>query len=367
MTSQQESAAPPPPHAAAAPRASMPRLPVLDGWRGLSILAVLACHMLPLGPRRFELNSSAGALGMAIFFALSGFLITSTLFFHPSVRTFLIRRVFRIVPVAWLFLVLVLPFLHADAQMWHADLFFYTNLPPFHLVSITGHLWSLCVEVQFYLFIGVLFLIFRERGLAMLPLFCLAVTALRIRNDVPESIVTIYRVDDILSGASLAFLFHSHYSARLKQVLSRINPAIPLALLCLSTLAALPWLAYGRPYFAAIAIGTTLFHQNTRWSRFLTAKPLAYLAAISYALYVWHPLTTHGWFNSGSKLVKYSKRPLSIALSLLMAHLSTFYFEKFWINLAKRTTTPRLPSARLTVTSPAHTAPVPVAQRSVPL
>lgn len=330
---------------AANARRSMPRLPVLDGWRGISILAVLACHMLPLGPKRFELNSSIGTFGMAIFFTLSGFLITSTLFFHPSVRTFLIRRVFRIVPVAWLFLLFVLPFVHADNATWHANLFFYTNLPPFHLDSATGHLWSLGVEVQFYLFIAALFLILRERGLALLPLFCLGVTALRIHNGEPESIVTLYRVDDILAGASLAYLFHSAHSARLKQVLSRINPAIPLVLLGLCTLDKMEWLAYGRPYFAAAAIGATLFHQNTRWSRVLTSKSLTYLATISYALYIWHPLTTHGWFGSGSKLVKYAKRPLSIALSLLIAHVSTFYFEKFWINLAKRMTTRRpLPS-----------------------
>jgi peptidoglycan/LPS O-acetylase OafA/YrhL len=341
MTNQQEFGTPSAQNVASAARRSMPRIPVLDGWRGISILAVLACHMLPLGPKRFELNSSIGTFGMAIFFSLSGFLIVSTLFFHPSVRTFFIRRIFRIVPAAWLFMLLVLPFLHADAATWRADLFFYTNLPPFHLDVATGHFWSLCVEVQFYLFIAGLFLMLRERSLALLPLFCLGVTALRLHNGEPESIVTLYRVDDIFAGASLAYLFHSQHSQRLKQVLSRINPAIPLILLGLCTLDKMQWLAYGRPYFAAAAIGATLFHRNTRWSRVLSSKPLAYLATISYALYIWHPITTHGWFGTGSKLVKYAKRPLSIALSLLIAHVSTFYFEKFWISLAKRLTTPR--------------------------
>jgi peptidoglycan/LPS O-acetylase OafA/YrhL len=78
---------------APAPAATMPRLPMLDGWRALSILAVLAAHMLPLGPARLRINVSAGNAGMGLFFALSGFLIASGLAFHPSVRDFAIRRI----------------------------------------------------------------------------------------------------------------------------------------------------------------------------------------------------------------------------------------------------------------------------------
>ncbi len=329
----------------AAGRARMPRLPVLDGWRGISILAVLAAHMLPLGPKRFALNETAGVFGMAIFFTLSGFLITSTLYFHPSVRTFTIRRLCRIVPAAWLFMVLVLPFLHAPPAMWRADLLFYTNLPPFHLLNLTGHLWSLCVEIQFYLGVGVLFLLLRRRGLALLPLVCLAVTALRIGTHTPVSIVTTYRVDEILSGASLAWLFHGPHSDQLKTALGRISPWLPLLLLALASHPALPWMEYLRPYCAAALVGTTLFHAATRWNRALESRTLAYLATISYALYIWHPLTTHGWFDAGSRLVKYAKRPLAIVLSVLMAHLSTFYFERPFIAFGKRLTAPRIRAA----------------------
>ncbi len=327
-----------PVQSSAAPARRMPRLPVLDGWRGISILFVLAAHMLPLGPNRWQLNESAGVTGMAIFFSLSGFLITSTLFFHPSVRTFAIRRLFRIVPVAWLFLFIVLPFVHASPAMWRADLLFYTNLPPYYLLDITGHLWSLCVEVQFYLAIGLAFLLLRGRALALLPFTCLSVTLGRIPNGHIHDIVTIYRVDEILSGASLAYLFHSDFSIRLRHLLTRLNPYVPITLLLLSSHPALPWLNYLRPYFAAMAVGTTLFHEGTRWNRFLESRPLAYLATVSYALYIWHPLATHGWFQEGSKLAKYAKRPLGIAMSFTLAHLSTFHFERYFIDLGKRLT-----------------------------
>ncbi|MGB1648440.1 MAG: acyltransferase family protein [Cycloclasticus sp.] len=46
---------------------------VLDGWRGLSILFVLATHLLPMGPKVLRLNETSGPIGMALFFTLSGF------------------------------------------------------------------------------------------------------------------------------------------------------------------------------------------------------------------------------------------------------------------------------------------------------
>ncbi len=43
------------------------RLQVLDGWRGISILLVLAGHLFPLGPKVWQLNGIIASSGMAIF------------------------------------------------------------------------------------------------------------------------------------------------------------------------------------------------------------------------------------------------------------------------------------------------------------
>jgi peptidoglycan/LPS O-acetylase OafA/YrhL len=325
------------PLAPAETKRKMPRLPVLDGWRGISILLVLAAHLLPLGPKRFELNEAVAKMGMAIFFTLSGFLITSTLFFDPSARNFAVRRFFRILPGAWLYLLIVLVAVRPAPAVWAANLLFTVNSPPFLFVhGLTEQFWSLGVEVQFYLFIGVLFLILRQRALALLPFVCIAVTLGRVHAGETTSIRTIYRVDEILSGASLAYLFHSNFSTHLRAALTKINPLIPLALLCLGSYHGLAPLQYLRPYFACIAVGTTLFHEGTGWNRFLESKPLAYLAAVSYALYVWHLMTTVGWFHEGSKVMIYAKRPLGLSITFLIAHLSTFYWEKYWTGMGKK-------------------------------
>ena len=44
------------------------------------------------------------------------------------------------------------------------------------------------------------------------------------------------------------------------------------------------------------------------------------------------------WLGSGDKLVKYAKRPLLLALTFGLAHLSTFRFEQPCVQLAKRWT-----------------------------
>ena len=63
---------------------STKRLDVLDGWRGLSILLVLLGHLFPLGPKAWQMNGAVAGTGMAIFFTLSGCLITSVLLKRPQ-------------------------------------------------------------------------------------------------------------------------------------------------------------------------------------------------------------------------------------------------------------------------------------------
>lgn len=333
---------PPPTHQAPVESSHrMPRLPVLNGWRGISIVAVLMAHMLPLGPKALQLNFACGLFGMAIFFTLSGFLITSTLYFSANVRTFAIHRLCRIVPVAWVYIILILGVVGATIPVWLAHLFFYANTPPIRLIDYTSALWSLCVEMQFYFFIGVLFLLLRKKGLWLLPVFCVAVTLNRIFAGETASIYTLYRVDEILSGASLAIFFHGSFSSHLKKALSKISPLIPLFLLCISCYHLFSWTNYLRPYFAALLVGTTLYHKNTYWNFVLESAPLAYLATVSYALYVWHQPFHAGWWNEGGKLTEYLlKRPLGFILTFAIAHFSTFYLERYWINLGKRLSAP---------------------------
>ena len=311
-------------------------LAVLDGWRGLSILFVLACHLLPLGPNIWELNVSTGILGMVLFFNLSGFLITSFLFNEQNVVKFLIRRFFRIIPLAWLYLLIALSLSGASIYSWISHALFFANLPPKSLFSLTDHFWSLCVEIQFYVGIAILVALLRRRGLFLLPVLCLLFTALRIWDGVYYSTFTYYRIDEILAGCTLALICKGHLGTSIQNMLKRLPFWFMTILLLLSCMPQTTWLNYFRPYFAACLIGKTLLDPATRTNRILSNNTLIFLATISYSLYVIHPILAESWLGSGDILIKYAKRPLLFAVLFVLAYLSTHFYEKRFIDLGRQ-------------------------------
>ncbi len=158
-----------------------PRLPGLDGLRGVAALGVIAYHLeLGLLP--------AGFLGVDLFFAISGFIITALLVreFEASGRVelgaFWMRRVRRLVPPTFALVAVALlitpvlapealPRLQADAP---AALAFVSNwwqlgtgqsyFEAWGPAPVLQHLWSLAVEEQYYLVWPLLAVALLRRG-----------------------------------------------------------------------------------------------------------------------------------------------------------------------------------------------------------
>lgn len=316
------------------------RFETLDGWRGVSILLVLAGHLLPLGRKSWELNGAIAATGMAIFFILSGFLVTTFLLRGQSVATFLVRRFMRIVPLAWPIVLAALIFTSSERELYPAHLLFYANWEPVVTIPATSHFWSLCVEMQFYVMIAAMVLLFRSRVFVTLPLLCLAATAWRYSNGIAMSVLTEYRIDEILAGCLLALIFHVRGAAL--NVVSMFSPFYLLPLLVVSSHPSGGVIAYLRPYLAMLVIGSTMQQKDdTFWKKVLTSRGLAYIASISYALYLFHGVLRHTWLGDGEVVARYAKRPLLFAATFLLAHVSTFYYEKYFIQLGKRLTSNR--------------------------
>lgn len=339
--------------------ANHPQLPVLNGWRGLSIVMVLAAHLLPLGPKAWKLNYSAGIFGMALFFTLSGFLITSALLREPRVRAFLVRRFARVVPLAWLYFLIALLASDASVREWLAHLFFYGNLPPRQLVPLTLHMWSLCMEVQFYVAAALLVAALRGRGLWLLPALGLMFTALRIWVGIYASDISYYRVDEILAGCTLALLMHAPSAEQARAALARIPQWPLLAVLVLSCMPLGAWLNFARPYLAALLVGATLMAPGTALVKGLNHRVLLYLAVISFALFVIHPLLAATWLGEGDPVTKYAKRPLLLLALVALAHLSTHFFERWFIEHG-RALADRLSKPRTRFTAPVLPVPQPL-------
>lgn len=322
-------------------RMSSNRVSALDGWRGISILLVLAGHLLPLGPKAWNLNYAVAGTGMAIFFTLSGCLITSVLLRDSNIRNFLIRRLMRIVPLAWLAATVTLLANGASADRYIPHLLFFANIGPIWLTDATGHFWSLCVEVQFYLMIALLVLAFGRRSLALLPLFAIAVTLFRASHHELMNINTQYRIDEILAGCTLALVLDRIKIVGSLKYVSLI-PIVGLPVLVMSAHPSFAWLNYFRPYISATLVGASLFAaRESLTARVLASRVLAYLAKISYAVYIIHGCLMTSWLGAGSTVVKYAKRPLLFLLVFGLAHVSTKYYESYFIGLGRRWTRPK--------------------------
>lgn len=149
----------------------------IDGLRGLAILMVLACHFLYVNPTagntvKFVLGiASAGYWGVTIFFCLSGFLISHP-FWKRKIRGaaqtippgYFARRFWKIYPPLALCVVLLTPIYIARYGNAHSYLTtagqWLVGWSWIHSVSsrINPAMWSLIVEVHFYLTLPLLFL-----------------------------------------------------------------------------------------------------------------------------------------------------------------------------------------------------------------
>lgn len=129
-------------------------LPSLDGLRAVSVALVVLTHTNIFITHK---------LGVEIFFVISGFLITSLLLREKidygfiSLKKFYIRRFFRIIPVAFLYITFIL-LLNITGQLNPEIGWFYFFCAAFSLANLFNntwyftHFWSLATEEQFYLF-----------------------------------------------------------------------------------------------------------------------------------------------------------------------------------------------------------------------
>ena len=136
----------------------MKRIPSLDGLRAISILLVVLGHLAISNHAPAVFLRSYASEGVRIFFVISGFLITSILCKEEArtstidLKTFYLRRAYRIFPAAFVFMAIMLVFYWRDFRWYNIVTAFlylanFDNSRPWFF----GHLWSLGVEEQFYL------------------------------------------------------------------------------------------------------------------------------------------------------------------------------------------------------------------------
>jgi len=284
----------------------MNRIRSLDGLRAISIALVVIGHWAEL---RYH-SDVAGAfanLGVRIFFIISGFLITTLLLKEHSktatisLRKFYIRRAYRILPAAYLFMFASFVIFWRDLHWIHmaAAALYLANFDFAHPWFL-GHLWSLSVEEQFYfLWPGVLKKWFRHRVkilvavVALAPVYRIASHFLGFHGRADE---TFPAVADILAiGCLLAI-----YNARLPRI-RRFWAALMIVPVVLVPIYVgmlhfhiTPGLLFVLWPLMHLSIAGLLAHSVQRAYWILNVEPVVWLGKISYSLYLWQQLFAFG-------------------------------------------------------------------------
>jgi peptidoglycan/LPS O-acetylase OafA/YrhL len=339
------------------------------------VLAVVASHT---GANVFR----GGAVGVDVFFVLSGFLITTLLvaefdqYGRISIRNFYVRRLLRLFPALVAVLVFVSvtfpifrPYLTGETMVGVPASLFYVSswLRAFDISQLgwLGHTWSLSVEEHFYLLWPMLLILIcrrsRERLVCWVGLaFAAAATYRAVAEAAGASGNRLYnspdmRAEQLLCGCLLAVILVGRTSDQFQPWLRRAF-AILFAGSCvlLSALMAIPnryvapRLFSGSPstYFqngistliavlSAVIIGH-LFLWPASWvGRALSTRPLVWVGRRSYGIYLWDTVLLGLFYLKGEpNAIRWSVRFVMIFVCIGVAGLSYRFIETPF--LAKR-------------------------------
>ncbi len=298
-------------------------MPGIDGLRALSVLAVIAYHLNMKW-------AQGGLIGVAIFFVISGYLITDQILIQKQrngrldLKDFWIRRARRLLPAMFcmlLFVAIWLLLLDPDRlnhlQGDYLSSLFYVNnwWLIFHQVSYfesfgppspIGHLWSLSIEEQFYLIWPLLLLLTHRRGklfvmiLGAAVVSALAMAFLYVPGSDPSRVYygTDTRMFGLLIGAALAVVWPSH---KLNAAVSKASRFAMDAIGGISLLVLIAMMYQMNEYDASLYRGgflglsiltaiviAVLAHPASLLAKAMGLRPLKWIGVRSYSLYIWH-------------------------------------------------------------------------------
>lgn len=334
-------------------------LPALEGVRAVGVFLVICTHFF--GP------SVPGDLGVRAFFVLSGFLITWLLLKEydtsgaVSLRNFYSRRVLRIFPAYYFFL--IASFLTEYVRghpwdrllAWSGVLWFvnYYNATHGHPPTAIAHAWSLAIEEQFYLIWPLVLLVLvrrrRATALTILAVTIAAVAAWRSLLYLHLHAGTAYvynafdtRFDDLAVGCFLALCAGQSWFLPVARTVGRSAalPFVTLFLLAVSRFGTTAGYHYSIGFtidallVMVLLVQLLLLYRHPVWS-WLQHPVVRYFGIISYPMYLWH-----GWaLEAGERLrllPPAAQLTVGVAICIAVGTGSYFLIEKPFLTLKKR-------------------------------
>ncbi|RWY55499.1 acyltransferase family protein [Mucilaginibacter gilvus] len=294
--------------------------PELDGLRGLAILLLLMVHFGFNYYLRHYGVSISSTTSAHIFFVLSGFLITTLLLKEKlrngriSLKYFYIRRALRILPVAWLFLIVLIGlnrflYLHIPVADFIASLLFFKNFP-MRNEPYTAHFWSLAVEEQFYFSFPILlaintrwYTILSLSIVILVPLACI-IGGLQLdwlsNNPVLHFIIRCCRYAFwkgpiiILIGSLFSILiFKGIIKPEKIKAHYLLSTILVIVAIVIHRQTSLFYTKYVSEYLSALLVGIAMvisISHKDFLSKLLSTAFLTTMGVLSYSIYIWQEL-----------------------------------------------------------------------------
>jgi peptidoglycan/LPS O-acetylase OafA/YrhL len=363
-------------------------IPALDGVRGIAIIWVVLHNamdreLLPAGPlfHGIELFAHLGWMGVQLFFALSGFLITAGLLDSQGTphyfRNFYAKRALRILPLYYavlLVLLVILPRLVTLSSPFSSahqlPLWLFTTNWTSSVPYGFAHFWSLAVEEQFYLVWPLVVWRFPARRLLNvcvgISLGALLIRAALSAYGVNYSILygnTACRMDALaLGGAGACALRVPEWRTSLQNKSGALG-----ALAVLVVTAGVPmthlydrtrwmtetfgytFLAMSSAVLVSVLALSSVYKINIRAVRLMAWAPLRSCGKYSYGLYVFHGLLHKLWGEPWLVRTFGERPPVQIAFAYGLALLAVCYtlafasyhgFEQHFLRLKRLCDTP---------------------------
>ncbi|MEZ5164957.1 MAG: acyltransferase [Acidimicrobiales bacterium] len=352
------------------PRRTLGHVPALDGLRGIAVAAVIVNH-LPILVPSLGLEYSGGFLGVDLFFALSGFLITAILLREISgtgrvaFGGFFRRRAARLLPALAVFGVAF--FVYGtisgldDGQLRSnllAIALYYFNWQVaadfFGIVKGLGHLWSLSVEEQFYLVwpfvVAALSRLLPRRPQIVVALLLLGVVAIWMQRlrllEGGDSPLLLYvrtdtRADSLLLGAAVAYLWVHGLQGGNRW----LRVAGPAAATCIGFCMVVAdvtarWLYQWGFTAIGAAAGCLILYVVECPARpveqVLGWAPLRLLGRVSYGTYIWHLPVMYGVDRYGSQWPVGVRLAVATVVTASVVTLSWRYVEQPILRRSRR-------------------------------
>jgi peptidoglycan/LPS O-acetylase OafA/YrhL len=334
-------------------------LPGLNGIRAIAALLVVISHIsLQIGDLGFATRGSINMAGKGVtmFFVLSGYLITTLLLKEQdktgaiSLRKFYVRRILRIWPIYYLAIIVALTwFAISGLSISATGTFFYVFLManvPFVFGGVIGpvaQLWSVGVEEQFYLFWPWLFRWKQKLPYIMLGIIVLFL-ALRLGLRVVENgnwytFVGVTRFHCMAVGGLGAWAIH-YKKPFIQKLYHPVLQGTCWAILAVSVYKPIHVLSIVDNELYAILFLVIIINVSTNPKTILKLENpvINWLGRISYGIYVYHLFAIILGFylyrnilpaKPGLEIIVYL---LVTTITLLMAHISYYYFESWFLH-----------------------------------